>query len=148
MLDNNDYNIQSVYFAFSNDGCSFALKRDNQITTFKAGPGSWKTIKSPLSSLLAPSRNTSSKSVDANYTVLQSPVVAVSSYSWADSSTLELTTRFIEESLGAQTIACKFAEFNGAVRITIEQSTPSFQMRGPGGAPPRVQLRGTLVDIR
>ncbi len=148
ILEDNDYKIQSVYFAFNNDGCSFALKRDNQISLFKAGLESWKTIKSTLTSLLAPSRNISSKSVDANYTVPQSSIIAAASYSWADSSTLELTARFVEESLGAQTIACKFAEFNGAVRITIEQSTPSFQMRGPGGVPPRVQLRGNLVDIR
>jgi CubicO group peptidase (beta-lactamase class C family) len=148
ILEDNDYKIQSVYFAFNNDGCSFALKRDNQISIFKAGLGNWKTIKSTLTSLLAPSRNNSSKSVDANYTVPQSSIIAAASYSWADSSTLELTARFVEESLGAQTIACRFAEFNGTVRVTVEQSTPSFQMRGPGGAPQRVQLRGTLVDIR
>lgn len=148
ILEDNDYQIQSVYFAFNNDGCSFALKRDNQISIFKAGSVNWKTIKSPLTSLMAPSRNISSKSVDANYTVPQSSIIAAASYSWTDSTTLELTARFVEESLGAQTIACKFSEFNGAVRITIEQSTPSFQMRGPAGAPPRVQLRGTLVDIR
>jgi CubicO group peptidase (beta-lactamase class C family) len=148
ILEDNDYRIQSVYFAFNNDGCSFALKRDNQISVFKAGLGNWKIIKSTLTSLLAPSRNISSKSVDANYTVPQPSIIAAASYSWADSSTLELTARFVEESLGAQTIACRFAEFNGTVRVTVEQSTPSFQMRGPGGALPRVQLRGTLVDIR
>jgi CubicO group peptidase (beta-lactamase class C family) len=148
IIEDNDYQIQSVYFAFNNDGCSFALKRDNHISIFKAGLGSWETIISTLTSLLAPSRNISSRSVDANYTVPQSSVIAAASYCWTDSSTLELTARFVEESLGAQTIACKFAEFNGAVRITIEQKTPPFQMRGPGGAPPRVQLRGTLVDIR
>jgi CubicO group peptidase (beta-lactamase class C family) len=147
MLDNNDFNIQSVYLAFNNDGCSYAIKRDNQISVFKAGLGSWKTTKSPLTSLLAPQRNSASKSVDANYTITQSSVDAAASYSWTDDSTLELTARFVEESLGAQTITCRFAEFNGVVRITIEQNTPSFMMRGPGGAP-RVQLRGTMVDIK
>ncbi len=147
IIDDNDYKIQSVYFAFNNDGCSFAIKRDNQISVFKAGSGSWKTIKSPLTSLLAPLRNASSKSVDANYTIPQSSVDAAASYSWTDDSTLELTARFVEESLGGQIIACKFSEFNGVVRITIEQNTPSFMMRGPGGAP-RVQLRGTMVDIK
>jgi CubicO group peptidase (beta-lactamase class C family) len=147
MLDNNDYNIQSVYLAFSNDECSFAIKRDNQITTFKAGSEGWKTIKTPLSSLLAPSRNISSKSIDANYAVLQTPVAAASGYSWADSTTLELTTRFVEESLGTQIVTYKFTEFNGTVRITIEEKAPSFMMRAPGGAP-RVQLRGTMVEIK
>ncbi len=147
MLEENDYNIQSVYLAFNKEGCSYAIKRDNRISVFKAGSGSWKTTKSPLTSLLAPPRNISSKSVDANYSIPQSSVDAASSYSWTDDSTLELTARFVEESLGDQTITCRFSEFNGVVRITIEQSTPSFMMRGPGGAP-RVQLRGTMVDIK
>ena len=43
-----------------------------------------------------------------------------------------MTARFVEESLSVQTIIIKFAEFSGALRITIEQNTPSFQMRGPG----------------
>jgi CubicO group peptidase (beta-lactamase class C family) len=147
MLDDNDFNIQSVYLAFNNDGCSYAIKRDNQISVFKAGLGRWKTTKSPLTSLLAPPRNISSKSVDATYSIPQSSVDAALSYSWTDDSTLELTARFVEESLGAQTITCKFSEFSGVVRVTIEQSSPSFMMRGPGGAP-RVQLRGTMVDIK
>jgi CubicO group peptidase (beta-lactamase class C family) len=147
MLDNNDYNIQSVYFAFNNDGCSFALKRDNQITTFKAGSGNWKTTKTPLSSLLAPPRNLSSKSIDASYSIPQSSFVAASGYSWADNTTLEFSTRFIEESLGSQTIAFKFTELNGTLRITIEEKATGFMMRGPAGSS-RVQLRGVMVDIK
>ena len=147
MLSNNDFNIQSVYFAFNDNGCSFALKRDNQISIFKAGSGSWKTIKSPLTSLLSPPITGRSKSVDANYSIPQSLVDASVSYSWTDKSTLELTARFVEESLGSQAITCRFTEFDGVVRVTIEQNTPSFMMRGPEGAP-RVQLRGTMVDIK
>ena len=60
-------------------------------------------------------------------------------------STLELTTRFVEESLGEQTILCEFSELNGVLRITIEQNTLSFQMGGPQS---RVQLHGTMVDIK
>ena len=88
-----------------------------------------------------------SKSVDANYSIPQSLVDASVSYSWTDKSTLELTARFVEESLGSQAITCRFTEFDGVVRVTIEQNTPSFMMRGPEGAP-RVQLRGTMVDIK
>ncbi|MBW6500711.1 MAG: beta-lactamase family protein [Bacteroidales bacterium] len=148
VLEDNDYNIQSVYFAFNNDGCSFALKRDNQISILKAGSGSWKTTRSSMTSLLAPSRNISSKSIDANYSVPQTSVPAAISYSWTDDSTLELIARFVEESLGSQTISFRFSDINGMVRVTIEQGSPAIQMRGPAGAPPRVQLRGTMVDIR
>ncbi len=148
LMDENDYNVQSVYFGFSSEDCTFALKRNNQISILKAGSGSWRTTKSSLTSLLAPSRNISSKSVDANYTVPQALIPAAVVYTWTDDSTLELTARFIEESLGAQTIACRFTELNGVVRITIEQKGPSFQAGGQGRGPAPVQLRGTLVDIR
>jgi CubicO group peptidase (beta-lactamase class C family) len=148
MLEENDYRIQSVYIAFNSDGCSFGLKRDNQISLFKAGSGSWKITKSASASLLAPSRNPSLKSIDANYSSPQTSIIAASSYAWTDSATLEITARFVEESLGAQTIAFRFSELNGGVRITIEQSTPGAQTRGPAGAPPRVQLRGSMVEIK
>jgi hypothetical protein len=148
MLEENDYRIQSVYIAFNSDGCSFGLKRDNQISLFKAGSGSWKITKSASASLVAPSRNPSSKSIDANYSSPQTSIIAASSYAWTDSATLEITARFVEESLGAQTIAFRFSELNGGVRITIEQSTPGAQTRGPAGAPPRVQLRGSMVEIK
>jgi CubicO group peptidase (beta-lactamase class C family) len=148
MLDKNDFNIQSVYFAFNENRCSFAIKRDNQISIFKAGSSSWETIKSPLTSLLSPPAAGRSKSVDANYSVPQSLIDASVSYSWTDVSTLELTARFVEESLGPQAITCRFTEFGGVVRVTIEQNAPSFMMRGPGGGAPRVQLRGTMVEIK
>ncbi len=147
-LEENDYRIQSVYFAFNSDGCSFGLKRDNQISVFKAGQGSWKITKSASTSLLSPSRNPSSKSIDANYSSPQTSFIAAASYAWTDNATLEITTRFVEESLGPQTIVFRFSELNGGVRITIEQSTSGAQARGPAGAPPRVQLRGSLVEIK
>jgi hypothetical protein len=148
ILDGNDYQIQSVYFTFSSDGCSFGLKRDNQIFVFKAGSGSWKITKSSSTSLLAPSRNPSSKSIDANYSSPQTSFIAAASYAWTDKSTLEITARFVEESLGAQTIAFRFSELNGIVRVTIEQSTAGAQTRGPAGAAPRIQLRGAMVEIK
>ena len=148
ILDGNDYQIQSVYFNFNSDGCSFGLKRDNQVSVFKAGSGSWKITKSSSTSLLAPSRNPSSKSIDANYSSPQTSFIAAACYAWTDNSTLEITARFVEESLGAQTIAFRFSELNGGVRVTIEQSTAGAQMRGPAGAAPRVQLRGAMVEIK
>ena len=71
-------------------------------------------------SLLAPPRVVS-KSVDANYKVLQPVIKVAASYSWTDKNTLELTARFIEESLGSETIVCKFSEVDGNVNVSIEQ---------------------------
>lgn len=146
ILDANDYQVQSVYFGFSDQGCSFALKRNNQLSFISAGSGVWKMSRTPSASLLAPPRGTFSKSYDANYTVPSPLVVAAVSYRWTDKSTLELTARFVEESLGSTAIECRFSEVNGIVRVTLGSRVP--QGRTGPGAGAQVQLRGTMVDIR
>lgn len=147
LLDNNTIGIQSVYFTFNDEVCSFALKRDNQITIFKAGNGEWKTVKTPFTSLLTTQRSALSKSVDAYYTIPQMEFDAASCYFWKDESTLVLTARFIEESLGDQVITCRFTESGGEIKISIEQSTPSLMMRG-ASLSPSIQLRGRMVEIK
>ena len=147
ILEDNDYRIQSVYFAFDSDECRFAIKRDNQISVIKAGQGSWKTVNSKLTSLLAPARNIRSKSIDANYTVPQASIKVGSSYSWTDPGTLEITARFVEESLGSQEIVCRFSEINGSVRLTIGPKTAPSLSGFPGRTQSAIQLRGVLVDI-
>jgi CubicO group peptidase (beta-lactamase class C family) len=145
LLEDNDYRIQSVNLDFSNEGCSFGLKRDNLVSVFKAGSGSWRTNRSSMTSLLAPSR-VMSKSFDADYTMQQASIPAAASFSWTDDSTLKLTARFVEESLGDQVITFKFSDTNGIINVTIEQNSPSFVRRGPSSTP-GVLLRGTMVDI-
>jgi CubicO group peptidase (beta-lactamase class C family) len=147
ILEENDYQIQSVYFGLNNSECSFAIKRNNQISMIKAGPGSWKIINSKLTSILAPPRNIQSKSIDANYTVAQASIKVGASYSWTDSSTLELTARFVEESLGSQTIVCKFSEINGSLGVTIGPKPAPVLLGSPGRTQPAILLRGVLVDL-
>ena len=143
ILGNNENNIQSVYFTFNNGECSFALKRDNNISVVKCGTGNWKVSNIKSSSLLAPPRSIS-KSIDAAYNVTQPLIKVASSYSWTDNNTLEITARFVEESLGSETIICTFREFNGNVTLTIEQK-PGFFMGRP--TPTITPLRGTLAKI-
>lgn len=148
ILENNDYQIQSVYFGFSNDGCSFGLKRDNQISFFYAGSGNWRITRSGSTSILAPPRTIASKSIDANYSIPRSSFTAAASYCWTDDTTLEITARFVEESLGSQTIECKFSEAGGAVRVTVGPKTSLLRTGSIAGAPSPAMLRGTMVDIR
>ena len=148
ILDANDYQVQSVYFGFGDEGCSFALKRNNLVSFLKAGSGDWKMSGTASASLLAPPRSVTSKSYDANYLVPSPPVIAAVSYAWTDKSTLELTARFVEESLGSTAIECRFSELNGIVRVTLGSRAPQGRM-GPGaGMPAQAQLRGTMVDIK
>ncbi len=148
ILQDNDYQIQSVYFSFNNNECSFALKRNNAISVIKAGSGVWKITNSKMASLLAPPRNVPSKSIDANYAVLQPSLKVGASYCWTDSETLEITARYVEESLGTQVIVCRFSEINGAVGVTIGPKSAPSMMGTPGRAQPAIQLRGVLVNIQ
>ncbi len=147
MIGDNDYQIQSVYFGFSDNECSFAMKRNNQIAMIKAGQGTWKTVNSRLSSLLAPPRGSPSKSIDASYSVPLVSVRVASAYSWTDSGTLEITARFVEESLGSQTIECRFSEMNGSVVVTLGPKSGPALMGSPGRIQPVSPLRGVLVNI-
>jgi CubicO group peptidase (beta-lactamase class C family) len=145
MLEENDYRIQSLFFSFGDGGMSFTLKRENQLYSIKAGLDKWKVSGTPLTAVLAPAAGTPSKSVDANYTVPFSVAKVGASYAWTDDNTLELTARFVEESLGPQVIAFKFSEMGGVVRVTVEPKATGGMF--PGFAPPQVRLRGTMIKI-
>ena len=146
-LSQNDYNIQSVYFAFDNGSCTFALKRDNSVESIKAGSGEWTISNTVSASLLAPPRENVSKSIDANYSIPRPVIKLGAAYSWTDTSTLEITGRFVEESLGSQTIICTFSERFGPLSVTIEPKAADTPSRFPGMRQP-VVLRGSLIEIR
>jgi len=147
IVANNDYNIQSLYFNFSNNECTFAIKRDNNILSVKAGLNEWKMSNSLSTSLLAPPRSSFSKTADAKYTVVQPIIKLGAMYSWTDEKTLEITGRFVEESLGAETIVCKFSGSKGDVRVSIEPKTPPTSSRSGFGPQQSVVLRGAMVKI-
>jgi hypothetical protein len=146
-LNSNDYDIQSVYFDFDAEVCTLALKRDNRIESVKAGSQDWKISNTHSASLLAPPRDNYSKSIDANYTVPQPVMKLATVYSWTDENTIEITGRFVEESLRAETIVCKFSDQFGTLNLTIEPKGSGFPSRIPMQRQP-VVLRGSMIDIR
>jgi hypothetical protein len=137
----NNFNIQSVWFTFNGKECSFALKREDNLSILKSGSDKWCISNVKSSSLLAAPRPVS-KSIDANYKILLPVIKAAATYSWTDNNTLELTARFIEESLGSETIICKFSEMAGSVNVSIEQKAGGAIMGIAGASQP---LRGTLL---
>ena len=147
ILQDNDYQIQSVYFTFNNNECSFAIKRNNQISVIKAGLGSWKITNSKSTSLLAPPRIRHQNRLMQIMQFFSRSIKVGTSYSWTDPGTLEITARFVEESLGTQVIVCKFSEINGSMGVTIGPKSAPLQMGSPGRAQPAIQLRGVLVNI-
>lgn len=148
VIQDNDYKIQSVYFTFKNNELSLAIKRDNQVSVIKAGSGVWKTSNTNSASLLGLPRNTMSKSIDANYGILKPVIKVASCYTWNESNILEITSRFVEESLGSQSIICTFSEINGTIMVSLGPRSAPGLMGSPGMAQqPAVQLRGVLVKL-
>lgn len=146
ILSENENKIQSVYFSFKNGDCTFAIKRDNAVSSIKAGGKEWQMSNTLSASLLAPPRNNFSKSVDASYSILKPIIKVAAQYAWTDEKTLEITGRFVEETLGSETIVCKFSEQNNEVRVTIESKSPARTGRGSGNQQP-VVLRGAMVNL-
>jgi len=146
ILSENENKIQSVYLSFKNGDCTFSIKRDNSVSSIKAGGKDWQISNNLSASLLAPPRSNFSKSVDASYSILKPVIKVAAQYTWTDEKTLEITGRFIEEMLGSETIVCKFSEQNNEVRITIESKTPARSGRGFGNQQP-VVLRGAMVNL-
>ena len=146
ILSENDHKIQSVYVSFKEGVCTFAIKRDNAVSSIKAGAKEWQVSNTLSASLLSPPRSNFSKSVDANYTILKPNIKVAAQYAWTEEKTLEITGRFVEEALGSETIVCKFSDQNNEVRVTIEPKTPARAGRGFGPQQP-VVLRGTMVKI-
>ena len=146
ILSENENKIQSVYFSFKNGDCTFAIKRDNAVSSIKTGGKEWLVSNTLSASLLAPPRTNFSKSVDASYSILKPVIKVAAKYAWIDEKTLEITGRFVEETLGYETIVCKFSEQNNEVRVSIEPKTPARSGRGPGNQQP-VVLRGAMVNL-
>jgi len=145
VLEKNNQNIQSVFFTFSGGECSFAIKKDDNISVIKCSSEGWEFSNSTSQTLLASPRAVS-KSIDANYKVLQPEIKVATSYSWTNKNTLELAARYIEESLGSETLVCKFTEVGGNVNVSLEQKPGGLIMGMPG--PPATPLRGAMIKVK
>jgi CubicO group peptidase (beta-lactamase class C family) len=133
VFGDNNYGIKEIVFSFNSDHCLVTYKKESDIQSIKAGQDTWKYSDTYLTSLLSVQRPASPKSRDANYSILQPVIKCAASYSWTDKNTLELTARFVEESLGAEGVTFKFAERDGALNVTIERKPGrGGSMRGPG----------------
>ena len=136
----NNYGIKEIKFSFNNDYCLLTYIKDSGTNSLKAGMDSWRYSESSLTSLLSAQRPASPKSRDANYSILQPVIKCAASYSWTDDSSLELTARFVEESISGEGVIFRFAEQQGKINVTVERKAArgaSGGGRGPGfpGAP-------------
>lgn len=147
VLGENNYGIKEIVFSFNNDFCLVTYNKDSGTQSIKAGPDTWSYSNTYLTSLLSPPRAASLKSRDANYSILQPVIKCAASYSWPDEKTLELTARFVEESVGGEGVIFKFDEKKGDVTVTIERkSARGGSPRGPGFPGAQGPLTGKILN--
>ncbi len=143
----NNYGIKEMVLSFNPDYCLVTYKKDSGTQSIKAGKDSWQYSDTYLLSLLSGQRPPSLKSRDANYSILQPVIKTAASYSWTDESTLELTARFVEESIGGEGVIFRFADKNGNLDVSLERkSARGVGMRGPGFPGANVPLSGRVIS--
>jgi CubicO group peptidase (beta-lactamase class C family) len=145
-FSDNSYGIQGIGFKFNEDIGELSIKRDNVNYSLKAGLDKWKYSSTFLTSLLSAPRASVSKSIDAEYRIIQPVIRLAASITWTDNNTLELTARFVEESLGAEGFTCKFSEEEGIISVSLVRKGGRGPGMGPGAqtAPPVVQ--GKIIN--
>ena len=143
----NNFGIKEMVFSFNGDNCLVTYKKDSGTQSIKAGLDSWSYSNTPLTSLLSAQRPASPKSRDASYSIPQPVIKCAASYSWTDDKTLELTARFVEESVGGEGVIFKFAEKSGNLNVTVERkSARGGSIRGPGFPGGPEPLLGKVIN--
>ena len=114
VLKPNEKNIKSIFFRFDEDKCQVKVKIDTASYDLSFGSGTWQDSETnkPAPGLL------SSALVD-NTCLL--PYRIAGSYTWKESSTLELVLRYIE-SPHTETIICRFVQDRINIEMQVSQS--------------------------
>jgi CubicO group peptidase (beta-lactamase class C family) len=142
----NNYGIQGIGFKFNNDICELSIKRDNVTSTIKAGQDAWKLSNTSLTSVFSAPRTGSSKSIDANYRISQPVIRPAATYTWTDNNTLELTIRFVEESLGSEGVIIKFSDEGGSITVNLTRKGGRGPGLGVGAQAAPIVLTGKIVN--
>jgi CubicO group peptidase (beta-lactamase class C family) len=142
----NNFGIQALGFKFSENICLLAIKRDNITYYIKSGLDKWIRSETSLSSMFAAPRTSVSKSIDANYSIIQPVIRLAASYLWTDNNTLEVTARFIEESLATEGLICKFTEEGGVISVSLERKSTRGSGLGPRAQATPIVLKGKIIE--
>jgi len=145
VFSDNTFGIQGIGFKFYNDICELSVKRDNVSYTIKFGKDTWLHSNTGLTSLLSAPRPTS-KSIDANYSILHPVIRPAGYYTWTDNNTLDFTARFVEESLGSEGVIIKFSEEDGGINVNLTRKGGRGPAVGQGVQAVPVVLTGKIIS--
>ncbi len=105
----NELGILALKISMKNKDARIRIERDNEAFEIMAGRDHWEYSQTRLTTLAGAPRPTQ---------VL--PVQVASKYSWTNASTLELTLRFVEESIRSEVWILRFEENGKEIKVHIE----------------------------
>jgi len=127
----NNTGVEALNIALKNTEAQIQIDRGTEQYDITSGLNNWKPGETKLSTMSGPPRPTQ---------VL--PVKVASKFSWTDATTLELTTKFVEESIASEVWLFRFEENGSEIKVKIEIQGMRL---GPAGAPP-LTLEGRIVN--
>jgi len=105
----NEAGIQAVSISKKNTDARIQIERGNEKFDIKAGLGNWQFGQASLNTFVGPARPGQGL-----------PVQVASKYTWTDAATLELTSRFVEESIRSEAWILRFEEDGKEIKVHIE----------------------------
>ena len=108
-LIQNETGVKALSILFKNSDAQLQIDRGNENCEIKAGLANWQFSESKLNTLSGPLRPGQAL-----------PIRVASKYSWTDSVTLELTSRFVEESIRSEVWIFRFEDNGSEVKVHIE----------------------------
>ena len=136
-MSDNQMNITGLTFAFNNDTCSIKIEQGDRDAELIAGIGNWQhnTSKGASLSSLAASGfdyRKSSNQINRDYRNMKH---MASTIGMKDEKTMILTTRFIEESLGAETWEFEFSQSGRSTELKLNPGSGGRRGFGPPQQP-------------
>lgn len=105
----NELGMQAIRLTMTDNDASVQLEYGSENYEFTAGHDQWKSGQTRLKTLAA-----------APVPGQDLPVTVAAKYSWIDESTLELTIKFVEESIRSEVWILRFEENGPEIKVPIE----------------------------
>ncbi len=105
----NEIGVHALSISIKNSDARIQIDRDDEKYEVTAALDNWKFGQTKLNTLAGPPRP-----------IQGSPIQVASKYSWTDAATLELTSRFVEESIRNEVWIFRFEENGTEIKVHIE----------------------------
>jgi Beta-lactamase len=105
----NEAGVKGLSIYFKNDEAQLNIERGNEKFDIKAGLGNWQFGHAGTNTFVGPARPRQGL-----------PIQVASKYTWTAPTTLELTSRFVEESIRSEAWILHFEENGNEIKVHIE----------------------------